>query len=176
MGAKKSELEELIQDIRKKTTNQIAINKVDEVRVMKCMLNDPDFRVGVYDKNVGYIAERSPHEEAVNFVKNIIAGSTGLDGKDSRHLAENYEFTKRDASFLLENMRDFLQVYSGTGRKINIMQTAATEACLYTKPVKASSKQVPDKDNPGATKTITTAPYIKLISLSKAPKYTEGEK
>lgn len=176
MGAKKSELEELIQDIRKKTTNQIAINKVDEVRVMKCMLNDPDFRVGVYDKNVGYITERSPHEEAVNFVKNIIAGSTGLDGKDSRHLAENYEFTKRDASFLLENMRDFLQVYSGTGRKINIMQTAATEACLYTKPVKASSKQVPDKDNPGTTKTITTAPYIKLISLSKAPKYAEGEK
>ena len=102
--------------------------------------------------------------------------SSYMAAKDDAYLAENYEFTKRDASFLLENMRDFLQVYSGTGRKINIMQTAATEACLYTKPVKASSKQVPDKDNPGTTKTITTAPYIKLISLSKAPKYAEGEK
>lgn len=176
MGAQRSELEELIADIKKKTTNQISINKVDEVQVMKCMLNDKNFTLGVYDKNTGYVGERSPHQEAVNFVKNIISGSTGLDSKDSKHLAENYEFTKRDAGFLLDNMRDFLQVYTSTGRKINVMQTAATEACLFTRPVKASVKSVPTSTkeaNTEKTKQITTSPYIKLVAVTKCPKYTE---
>lgn len=171
----KTELENMIAEIKKSTT-QIAINKVDEVRVMKCMLNDADFTVGVYDKNLGYIGERSPHNEAVNFVKNVVAGATGLDSKDSRHLAENYEFTKKDASFLLDNMRDFIQVYMGTGRKMNIMQTAATEACIFTKPIEAGVKSVPDKENIGQIKQITTSPYIKLVSSTKCPKYNEDNK
>ena len=69
----KSELEQIISDI-KRSTSQIAINKVDEVRVMKSMLNDKDFTIGIYDKNNGYIGQKSPHNEAVKFAKNIIAG------------------------------------------------------------------------------------------------------
>lgn len=168
----KSQLETLVNDI-KKSTSQIAINKVDEVKVMKCMLNDPDYSIGVYDKTIGYIGQRSPHQEAVKFTKNIISGATGLDNKDSLHLAENYEFTNRDANFLLTNMRDFLYVYTGTGRKINIMQSAATEACIFTKEIQATNKAVPDKDNPHKTKQITTSPYIKLVSSSKCPKYNQ---
>ena len=166
----KSQLEELITDIRR-NTNQIAINKVDEVRVMKSMLNDPEYSVGVYDKTLGYVGQRSPHQEAVKFVKNIISNATGLDSKDSLHLAENYEFTNKDANFLLSNMRDFLYIYTNTGRKINVIQSANTEASLYTKEISASKKFVPDKDNPGTSKEITTSPYTKLVSNSKCPKY-----
>lgn len=166
----KSELNQLIEEIRE-NTNQISINKIDEVRVMKSMLNDKDFSIGIYDKNLGYVGQKCPHDEAVTFVKNIISGATGLDGKDSKHLAENYEFTKRDANFLLDNMRDFLSVYSNTGRKINIMQTEDTEACLYTRSIPSRTKSVPDKDNPGKNKQIQTNPYIKLISETKCPKY-----
>lgn len=172
MVREKSELETLVQEI-KQASSQVAINKVDEVRVMRCMLNDKDFSLSVYEKNVGYVGQKCPHDEAVTFVKNIISGSTGLDGKDSRHLAENYEFTKRDANFLLENMRDFIQVYTGTGRKMNIMQTAATEACIFTKDMSSGTKMVPDKENPGQSKRITTSPFIKLVSSSKCPKYIE---
>ena len=88
-----TELEQLVYDIRK-STSQVAINKVDEVRVMTSMLNDKEFSLGIYDKTQGYIGQRSPHDEAVKFVKNVISGATGLDSKDSVHLAENYEFTK----------------------------------------------------------------------------------
>ena len=111
--------------------------------------------------------------EAVNFAKNIIMGTTGLDGRDSKHLAENYEFTKRDANFLLDNMRDFIQVYMDTGRKMNIMQSATTEACIFTRSIEASTKSVPDRDNPGHSKQITTSPYTKLVSATKCPKYNE---
>lgn len=165
-----TELEQLVYDIRK-STSQIAINKVDEVRVMTSMLNDKEFSLGVYDKTQGYIGQRSPHDEAVKFVKNVISGATGLDSKDSMHLAENYEFTKKDANFLLGNMRDFMNVYMSTGRKINIIQSADTDASLFTKPIKATEKLIPDKDNPGSTKKVPTLGYTKLVSSSKCPKY-----
>ena len=166
-----SELEELIAEIKESTT-QVAINRIDENRVMRSMLNDPEFSIAVYDKK-GYIGQRCPRKEAVNFTKNIITATTGLDSKDSLHLAENYEFTNRDANYLIGNMRDFLYVYTSTGRKINIMQSAATEAAIFTKEIPASKKSVPDKDNPGKTKQITTSPYIKVVSTSKCPKYNQ---
>lgn len=168
----KSELEQLVTEI-KKSTKQVAINKVDEVRVMKAMLNDKEYTIGVYDRSSGYIGQRSPHNEAVKFAKNIIAGATGLDNRDAMHLAENYEFTKRDANFLITNMKDFLYVYTGTGRKINVIQSATTEASLFTKDIGATTKMVPDKDNPGTTKKVVTSPYTKLVSSSKCPKYEE---
>lgn len=168
----KSELEMLVSDI-KKNTNQIAINKVDEIRVMRSMLNDKNFTIGVYDRTMGYIGQKSPHNEAVKFVRNIVSGTTGLDNKDAQLLAENYEFTKRDANFLLDNMRDFLYVYTGTGRKINIMQSASTEACLYTKEMEPVTKMIPDKEHPGTTRAVKTKNYTKLVSSSKSPKYNE---
>ena len=169
-----TELEEIISDI-KKNTKQRSINKVDEVRVMKSMLNDPEFTIGVYDKSSGYIGQKSPHNEAVKFVKDIVAGTTHLDNKDSQVLAENYKFTTKNANFLLDNMRDFLYVYTNTGRKINIVQSAKSEACLFTKEIGSSNKSVPDKDNPGHTKQITTTPYTKIVAVNKSPKYNKEE-
>lgn len=168
----KSEMEQLICEIKKVTESQTSINKADELRVMTTMLNDTEFSVGVYDKKLGYIGQRSPHDEAVKFVGDIIQRATGLEKKDSMHLASGLEFTKRDSNFLITNMKDFLATYTSTGRKINVMQTAATEANLYTKEMSASTKTIPDKNNPKESKTITTSPYIKLVSQSKCPKYS----
>lgn len=170
MESKKSELEQVISDIKKRAT-QVAVNRVDEITVMRAMLNDPDFYIGIYDKNQGYVGQRSPRVEAVNFTKNIISSTTGLDSKDSKFLAENYQFTKRDANFLVTNMKDFLNVYTGTGRKINIIQNAETEAALYTREVPAGKKCIPDKDAPGGSREVTTLPYTKLVSVTHCPKY-----
>lgn len=170
MEQKKSELEQLISDI-KKNTNSIAINKVDEILVMRAMLNDPEFYVGVYDRNNGYIGQSCPHANATNFLKNVIMNTTGLDSHDSRTLAEHYEFTKKDASFFVGNMKDFLNVYTSTGRKINVIQNANTEASLYLKDVPGNTKVVPDNSSETGTKVITTVPYTKLVSVTKCPRY-----
>jgi hypothetical protein len=169
----KSEMDQLIEEIKKVTESQTSINKADELRVMTTMLNDKEFSIGVYDKKIGYIGQRSPHDEAVKFVGDIIQRTTGLEKKDSQHLASGLEFTKRDANFLITNMKDFLSVYTDTGRKINIMQNEKTEANLYTKEMAASTKTIPNKDNPKESRTITTSPYVKLVSQSKCPKYNE---
>lgn len=169
----KSEMELLKEEIQKVTYTQTSINKADELRVMTTMLNDPEFSVGVYDKKAGYIGQRCPHDEAVKFVGDVIQRATGLEKKDANHLASGLEFTKRDSSFLINNMKDFLATYMDTGRKMNIMQTESTEANIYSKKMKASTKTIPNKDNPKEVRTITTSPYIKLVSQSRCPKYTE---
>lgn len=173
MEGNKSELEKLILDIQE-NRKQISINKADEIKVMQCMLNDKNFSLGIYEKNAGYVGQRCPHDEFTGFLKNVISGATGLDSRDSKHLAEKYEATKRDANYLLENMRDFVQVYTETGRKFNILQTATSEANIYTKEVPSINKTVPDKNNPGQSKYIKTTPYTKLVSSSTCPKYLEN--
>ena len=170
----KSELEALISEI-KSNTNQISINKVDEVRVMRSMLNDKDFTIGVYDRSQGYVGQKCPHDDAIKFVKNIVQDATGLDSKDAQHLADKYQFSNRDANFLISNMRDFLYVYTKTGRKINIMQSADAEASVFIKDISSMTKRIPDKDHPGTTKVIQTNPYTKLVSSSKCPRYNMNE-
>ena len=166
-------LETILSEIRQASTKHVSINRMDEVNVMRSMLNDKDFSIAIYDKKNGYVGQRSPREEAVGFVKNVISGATGLDARDSLHLAENYQFTKRDSVFLLDNMRDFLNIYLYTGRKINVLQTENSESSLYLKDVEAKKKVIPDKEHPGKTKTINVPGYVKLASQSKSPKYID---
>jgi hypothetical protein len=170
MARSRSELEQVIHDI-KSNIKQTSINKVDEVNVMKSMLNDPNFYIGVYDRNIGYIGQRCPHAEAVDFTKNIISKATGLDSKDSKILASKYEFDKKDATFLLTNMRDFLNVYTSTGRKINLIQNAETEASVYIKDIPDGTKIVPNKDPNTGSREIQTCGFKKLISQAHCPKY-----
>ena len=169
--SKKSELEQLVSEI-KKNVNQLAVNKVDEINVMRTMLNDPDFYIGVYDRNAGYVGQRNPHQEAVSFVKGVIQGATGLDGKDARFLAEKYEFTKKDSIFMLTNMKDFLNVYTSTGRKINLIQNAETDASVYIKDIPAGIKKVPCANG---IREATTQPYKKLAVDAHCPRYKEKE-
>ena len=168
----KSELDGIIDEI-KKSAKQISINKIDEVRVMKSMLNDKDFKIAIYDKNDGYIGDKCPAEEATQFVSNIIQAATGLDSKDSKHLAEGYEFTKKDAVFLVNNAKDFIETYMRTGRKLNIIQNGAGEASIYARNIPAGTKNIPAKPGSNETKTISTPAYTKIVSISKSPKYVK---
>jgi len=168
----KSELESVITEI-KKSAKQISVNKVDEVRVMKAMLNDKDFKISIYDKNEGYIGDKCPAEEATQFVANVIQSTTGLDSKDSKHLAEGYEFTKKDAVFLVNNAKDFMEVYMRTGRKLNIIQNGAGEASIYARDIPAGTKNIPAKPGSSEIKQISTPAYTKIVSISKSPKYVK---
>jgi len=168
----KSELETIIEEI-KTSAKQISINKVDEVKVMKSMLNDKKYKIGIFDKNEGYIGDKCPAEEATNFIASVIQGATGLDGKDSRHLAENYEFTKKDAVFMVNNAKDFIETYMRTGRKMNIIQNGAGEASIYAKDIPAGTKNIPAKPGSPELKQIKTPAYTKIVSISKSPKYVK---
>ena len=58
-------MQDLMRQIQEITMKQKSQNKGDEVAVAQTLLNDPDFQVGIYDKNKGLIGTRNVHEEAV---------------------------------------------------------------------------------------------------------------
>lgn len=158
-------MQELLTEIREQTKKSKSVNKVDEVRVMRAMLNDPEFTVGIYDKNKGYVGQRCPREEAVKFVGNVAASITGLEVKNATELASEYEFTKRDATFMVENAKDWTSTYISSGRKLPLVQNEDSEAAIFLTEMEAKEKQCPN----GST---TTVPAFKKVTCrSKCPKY-----
>lgn len=154
-----------IQEVTRKQKSQ---NKTDEIIVAQTLLNDPDFQIGVYDKNKGLIGTRNVHNEAVTFITNVTSEITGLDKKSTEDLVKNYTFTKRDAQFLINTSKDFVQTYLQTGRKFNLVQSADSEANIVLKPAPAREKVVPTKDG---TKLVSTCAYNKVACKSGCPKY-----
>lgn len=168
MAEQKQSMDELMKQIQKVTMKQKSQNKTDEITVAQTLLNDPDFKIGVYDKNKGLIGTRNVHEEAVQFVANVSSEITGLDKKTAEDLASKYTFTKRDAQFVLNTSRDFIQTYLQTGRKFNLVQSADSEANILLKPAPAREKIVPTKDG---TKLVSTCAFNKVSCKSGCPKY-----
>ena len=161
-------MKELMAEIQETTKKQKSANKIDEIRVMKGMLNDPDFSVSVFDKNKGYIGNRCPRQSAVDFVSNVCSAVTGIDNKSAAELAANYEFTKKDAIFMIENARDFIGTYLTTGRKLPLVQSETSQAEIFLRHVDAKEKNIP-----GENKTVKVAPFDKVIAKSKSPKYNK---
>jgi len=162
-------MESLMNEIREITKKQKSASRVDEVRVMRTMLNDPDYSVSIYDKNKGYVGTRCPREEAVKFAVNISTAITGIDHKSAQELANGYEFTKKDAMFLLENHKDYMHTYLSTGRKLPLIQSETSEAAIYYKELEQREKSVPD--GTGNNKSSIIPAYTKVVCKSKCPKY-----
>lgn len=165
-----NKVEEVVKEI-KKNAKQVAINKIDEVKVMKAMLNDSDFKVGVYNKRSGELEYHCPKDSINNMISSIIHNTTGLDNETCKEFANKYEYTSKDAQTIVDISKDFINTYTDTGRKINIVQDMKTEAYLYKKQIAESTKTVPDRLHGGEPRTIHTESYTKLVSSSKCPKY-----
>ena len=159
-------MKELMSEIKEVTKKQRSANKIDEIRVMKAMLNDPDFEISVYDKNKGLIGTKNIHDEAVKFTANLCSSVTGIDSKSATELASNYEFTKKDAIFMIDTSKTFIQTYLDTGRKINIIQGEDSQADLFTRDIPAKDKTIPGTNN-----TTKVPGFSKVICRSKNPKY-----
>jgi hypothetical protein len=166
-----TELEKVLGEV-KQSAKQIAINKTDEVKVMVAMLNDKEFKYQKYEKNVGRVGEINPRSQMVNLATDIIFNATGLEKKNCAYLADNLTFTKKDAQTIIELNKEFLDVYTSTGRKINLIQNERTEANVYTKKMGSTTKAIPNKED-GTIKNIKTSPYTKLASQSSCPKYNK---
>lgn len=168
MSAEVQSMTELMKQIQEITVKQKSQNKGDEVAVAQALLNDPDFQVGIYDKNKGLIGTRNVHEEAVKFIANVSSEITGLDKKTAEELANKYTFTKKDANFIINTSKDYIQTYLKTGRKFNLVQTEDAEANIFLKATPAKEKLIPTKDG---TKLVKTGAYQKVACKSGCPKY-----
>ena len=97
-------VQHLINEIKTNLTQKSSSRK-DEVRVMKAMLNDTTYKVGVYDKS-GKCGEYCPAESAKQIVSSVLQHSAGISNTEADALAKGYEFSAQDA----ENMVGILVV------------------------------------------------------------------
>ena len=165
-------MNDVMKQIIESSKKQRSQNRNDEIRVQRAMLNDPNFKVGIYDKKEGLIGERCPREEAVQFIADVSSAITGLDKPTTSKLANDYEFSKKDAQFFINMNKDFISTYLKTGRKYGLVQNEDCEASILYRPTSSREKIIPAKDG---FKTTVLPSYTKLISKSKAPKYLVDE-
>lgn len=99
------------------TRTQTSASAKDEVRVMKEMLNCPDFKVDVYGKS-GVEGQYCPYEESRIMVSNIIKDTTKINAKEAMELSSNYEFGKQEATIMVGLSKEFINTYMETGRKL----------------------------------------------------------
>ena len=170
-------MKELMAEIKEVTKKQKAVSKVDEIKVMRTMLNDPDYSISIYDKTKGLVGTRCPREEAVAFIASVSSSITGLDSNSAKEIAKDYEFTKKDAIFLIENSKDFIGTYLETGRKLPIVQNETSQAALIMKHVESKDKKVSSilMGNSNNSKvesgTVTIPAFDKIVCKSNCPKY-----
>lgn len=167
-----SQTDKLIQDIIERTT-QTAINKADEVTVMQCMLNDPEFEIGTFDANNGLIGTHVPRADAMGIILDSMSSITGMSSVEAYNLGKDYEFTKRDASRFINIGKDFVGTYLQTGRKMVLTNNDPRgQAIVNLKATEAKQKKVPITDENGErqSKTVDVPEGIKLNVENKRNK------
>jgi hypothetical protein len=135
-------VDELVKEI-KGTITQKTSSKKDEVRVMRAMLNDDTFKVGVYDKG-GQVAEYCPAEAAHDMVATIIESAAKVSSEEAKILAKRYEFGKKEAETMVDISKEFvMNTYLHTGRKIALGGREKSDISLSLKEIEPGTRPFP---------------------------------
>ena len=121
---------------------QKAASRKDEVTIMKAMLNDPTFQVGIYSKE-GKTGEYSPFEDSRKMLGNVISATTKISTAEAQELSNAYEITRNDATAFVNISKEFVNTYLQTGRKLPLGGRKSMNANLSLKHVEEKDKVVP---------------------------------
>lgn len=144
---------ELVKEIRENLSQRSSSQK-DEVRVMRAMLNDREYEVGVYT-NEGKVGTYCPAEDARKMISSVIASAASMKQEEAQHLAENYEFKKQEAASMVGISKEFVNTYLQTGRKLPLGGRETSNVSLCSKHVNETVKKCPNRIcEDGASKTI----------------------
>lgn len=136
-------VEDIVTEIRA-TLSQTSSSARDEIRVMKAMLNDTNFKVGIYDKT-GKIGERCPSKEIRGMISGVVATTTKITNAEAEELVNDYEFKKSDAVTMIDFSKDFINTALSTGRKIPLGATATSNISISQKTVDAKTRHYPKR-------------------------------
>lgn len=110
-------VQSMVEEIRK--SNSSKVNKKQEIEVMTAMVNDYNYKPAILNKHNevdGYIC---PAESMDKLATQIIK-SAGIGGTEAEGLAKQYEYTKNDATQLLDVSKEFVNCYMDSGRKLSL--------------------------------------------------------
>ena len=133
---------DLVKDIRTNLKQRSASQK-DEVKVMRAMLNDKDFRVGEYTKE-GKVGEYSPYEDSRKMVSTILSSAAKIPSAEAKEIANKYEFSKAEAVTMINLSKEFVNTYVHTGRKLPLGGREKSDCKLIIKENKDAQKKYDD--------------------------------
>lgn len=136
-------VKQLVTGIREGLKQQNSSQK-DEVAVMKAMLNDREYQVGVYSKE-GQVGTFCPAEEARTMVSSVISGAAKIAHVEAKQLADEYEFSKNDAQNMVNISKEYVNTYLQTGRKLPLGGRETSDVSLSLKSVEAGTRTYPKK-------------------------------
>lgn len=140
-----------------------AANRKDEVTVMRAMLNDTSFKVGIYDRT-GKIDDYCPAESFRKMLTNIVSSTTRISQSEASSLVDKYEVTKSDAAAMIGISKEFINTYLTTRRKLPLGGREFSNVSLELKKVEERTASVPSKDGSRIASTIPAHYGIKSTS------------
>ena len=155
---------DLVKDIRTNLKQKSASQK-DEVRVMRAMLNDKDFRIGEYTKE-GKVGEYSPYEDSRKMVSTILSSAAKIPTAEAKEIANKYEFSKAEASTLINVSKEFINTYAHTGRKLPLGGREDMNVTIQLKEVPESVKQFPKGGIGSSERGQVTIPAHNTLKVS----------
>ena len=136
---------ETIETIKSNLTQHSSSRK-DEITVMKAIMNDPNYSVDVYDKT-GKCGEYNPSKELRKVISTVVSSTTKIPMKEASALVDNYEFSKSDASAMINISKEFVNTYLQTGRKLPLGGRATSNVELMWKDIAEKTTGIPVKDS-----------------------------
>jgi len=133
----------LVKEIRE-GLSQTSSSQKDEVRVMRTMLNDRDYKVDVYGKD-GVSGQYCPAEDARIIAASIISSAAKIPAAEAAKLAENYEFSKNEATLMIDVSKEFVNTFLQTGRKFPLGGREKSNVSLAIKDVESTTRTYPKK-------------------------------
>ena len=166
------DVKSVISDI-KDNLHQKSASQKDEIRVMKAMLNDKSYEVGMYDKH-GLIGNYSPYKESRKMISNIISSTTKISSAEADALADSYEVTTNDAKTMIGISKEFINTYLDTDRKLPLGGRRMMNVSLSMKRIEEKMKGVPSQMSNSERKTTTVPAHNVIKATSPCPSWLKG--
>lgn len=170
----------LVKEI-KAGLSQVAVSAKDEIKVMRAMLNDKDYTVGVYAKD-GKVGEYSPSQEVRGMMAGVLTSTTRISASEADALMNEYEFKRQDASTMVDLSKEFFNTYMQTGRKVGFGGRENSDVYIGTKQVKPSERKYPKKigvDDSGEAiydRLLVKVPGYESVKVyPTCPKWVQGQ-
>ena len=169
----KSKVEELLHDINVNLSQKSASQK-DEVRVMQEMLNDKTYVVGEYNKS-GRIGDYCPSADARKMVTSILSNGAKVPVAEAKNIAEQYEFSRTEATSMVGISKEFVNTYVQTGRKLYLGGREKMATSLALKVVETQRKTLPNMST-GGNSEIIIPEHMTVRAKGGCPKWLKNGK
>lgn len=148
----------------------------DELAIMRAMMNDTEYKVGVYGNN-GLEGYYCPAQEFRNTISNIISNSTGIPVQEAQHRLDSYEFKNADAQGMINFSKEFINTYLQTGRKLPLGGRETSNVSLKKKTIPAGTMLYPSKVNDKTeSKEVFVDSYDSVRVYGSCPAWIKNKK